>query len=293
MKEKLKRIVFPHTFLIFLLFNGSVAGLILIFRNNFETHPVAYFVYTLSSYMLITVCVRVPAIVKKIKDILHANKYTDMYLTDKDLRMRISLYRGLLITLVFAMFKIILGFVYKSSWFFAMAGYNVILSLMRFVIIYRSQKKGLSEYEERKRGLQSYRVCGWLVMILNIAVSVIIFMVIVQKETIHYNMIAAIGLAAFTFYCFTRAVMNMIKYRKGTNLVYAAVKRIDMVKAIVSVFTLQVTMLTTFEGKGETINVEQLNIFTGIIVIIAINTIGAMMLYRVKRDFNKLENKDK
>ena len=292
MKEKLKKVVFPNTFIVFLLFNVSVVGLILIFRYHLEKHPVGYVVYGVSSYMLITVCVRIPAIVKKIKETLHANKYTDMYLTDKDLRMRISLYRGLLITVAFAMFKIILGFVYDSSWFFAMAGYNVILSLMRFVLIYRSQKKGLSEYEERKRELQSYHVCGWLVMILNVAVSVIIFMVIVQKKTIHYNMIAAIGLAAFTFYCFTRAVMNMVKYRNGKNPVYAAVKRIDMVKAIVSIFTLQVTMLTTFEGNGEAINMGLLNTFTGVSVIIAINTIGALMIYRVRKDFYRLENKE-
>ena len=292
MKEKIKKVIFPHRFLIFLLFNCSILGLIVVFRYDLETHPVAYVVYTFSSYMLLTICVRVPAIVKKIKEMLHANKYTDMYLTDKDLRMRISLYRGLCITFVFAMFKIILGFIYDSSWFFAMAGYNVILSLMRFVLIYRSQKKGLSEYEERKRGLQSYKICGWLVMILNIAVSVIIFMVVVQKQTIKYNMIAAIGLATFTFYCFTRAIINMIKYRERKNPIHAAIKRIDMVKAIVSIFTLQVTMLTTFEGKNETLSLEGLNMFTGIIVIIAINTIGAMMLHGVQKDFNKLEYKE-
>ena len=129
----------------------------------------------------------------------------DMYLTNKDLRMQISLYRGLLITFVFAVFKIILGFVYDSSWFFAMAGYNIILSLMRFILFLQSQKKGLTEYEARVQGLQSYRVCGWLMMILNIAVSVIMFMVIVEKQTIQYNMIVAIGLATFTFYCFTKA----------------------------------------------------------------------------------------
>lgn len=292
MKEKFKKVVFPNSWFMFLLVNASIAGLILIFKYHLESHPVAYLIYSISFYMLITVCVRIPELVRKIKEKLHANKYTDMYLTDKDLRMRISLYRGLCITFVFAMFKIILGFVYDSSWFFAMAGYNVILSLMRFVLIYRSQKKGLSEYEERKRGLQSYKICGWLVMILNIAVSVIMFMIIVQKQTIKYNMIAAIGLATFTFYCFTRAVINMVKYRDRKNPVHAAIKRIDLVKAIVSVFMLQVTMLTTFDGNGKNINAEGLNMLTGMIVILVINTIGAMMLSGVQKDFYKLEHKE-
>ena len=288
--EMLKKIVFPPVFFVFLLVNISVAGLIFVFTQGMEREPLAYIIYTLSSYMLMTVCARVPGIVKRVKDALHENRYTDMYLTDKDLRMRISLYQGLLITFLFASYKIVLGFVYNSNWFFAMAGYNVILSLMRFVLIYRSQKKGFSEYEERKRGVQSYHVCGWLVMILNIAVSVIMFMVIVQKQTIHYDMIAAIGLATHTFYCFLRSLINMIKYRGRKNLIFAAVKRIDMVKAIVSVFILQVTMLCTFDTGAEWLDIRQMNMYTGIMVIIAINTIGAMMIAGAKKDLKELEN---
>ena len=290
LKEKVKKVLFPHAFLIFILFNVSLVGLILIFMNGLEAHPIAYLMYVISFYALVLVCVRIPGIVKWWKRKLHENKYTDMYLTDKDLRMRISMYRGLLITFIFAGFKIILGFVYDSSWFFAMAGYNVILSIMRFILVRQSQQKRLSEYEARKRGLQSYRVCGWLVMVLNIAVSVIMFMVIVQKQEIRYNMIVTIGLAAFTFYCFTMAIINMVKYRDRKNPIYAAVKRIDMVKAIVSIFTLQVAMLTVFNGQGESLDSNLMNTLTGVAVTIAINTIGALMIAGVRGDFRELEN---
>ncbi|MBQ8518478.1 MAG: hypothetical protein IJ455_02585 [Agathobacter sp.] len=281
-------LLFPHTFIVFLLFNLTVVGLIYIFVNHLEENLLAILFYVVAFYTLVVVCARIPEIVKGVKSGLYANKYSYTYLTDKDLRMRISMYRGLLINFCFATFKIILGFIYNSNWLFAMAGYNVILSLMRFVVIFRSQKKGLSETEEHRRGLQSYQVCGWLVMLLNIAVSVIMFMVIVQKQTIEYHMIVTIGLAAFTFYCFTMAVINMVKYRERTNPVYAAVKRIDMVKAIVSIFTLQVAMLTSFGGQGEAVDVGLMNTMTGLAVTIAINTIGAMMIAGVKKDFKEL-----
>lgn len=290
LKDKIKKILFPHELLIFLLFNISAAGLVFIFMNGMETHPLAYVMYMISFYTLVIICVRIPGIIKWWKRVLHENKYTDRYLTDKDLRMRISMYRSLLITFIFATFKIILGFIYDSSWFFAMAGYNVILSLMRFILIQQSQKKGISEYEERKRGLQGYRVCGWLMMVLNVAVSVIMFMVIVQRQVIQYNMIVTIGLAAFTFYCFTMAIINMVKYRDRKNPIYAAVKRVDMVKAIVSIFTLQVAMLTTFQGQGAELNTGLMNTLTGVAVTIAINTIAALMIAGVKGDFRELEN---
>lgn len=289
-------LLFPHTVIVFLLFNLTVAGLIYIFVNHLEENLIAILFYVVAFYTLVVVCARIPGIVKNVKAGVYANRYANAYLTDKELRMRISMYRGLLINFVFATFKIILGFLYNSSWLFAMAGYNVILSIMRFVVIFRSQAKGLSETEERRRGLQSYQVCGWLMMVLNIAVSVIMFMVIVQKQTIEYHMIVTIGLAAFTFYCFIMAIINMVKYRERTNPVYATIKRIDMVKAIVSIFTLQVAMLTSFGGQsGTTVGVQSdfdpnlMNTLTGIAVTIAINTIGAMMIAGVQKDFKELD----
>ena len=140
-KKTLKQVIYPHGFIIFALFNISLIGLVLIFMYGMEMHPISYVMYLLSFYTLIIVCARIPGIVKWWKRKLHENKYTDRYLTDKDLRMRISMYRGLLINFIFATFKIVLGFVYDSSWFFAMAGYNVILSLMRFLLVRQSQKR--------------------------------------------------------------------------------------------------------------------------------------------------------
>lgn len=286
-KESIRKLIFLPSIVIFLLFNFSVVSLVYVFRQGWDTHLVAIFLYVVAFYTLLVICVRIPGIVKRVKTALHENKYANTYLKDKDLRMRISMYRGLLISFVFATFKVILGFVYNSAWLFAMAGYNVILSLMRFVVVFRSQKKGLSVQEERRRGLQSYQVCGWLVMVLNVAVSVVMFMVIVQKQTIEYPMIVAIGLAAYTFYCFTMAVINMIKYRERKNPAYSAIKRIDMVKAIVSVFTLQVAMLTTFNGQGG-MDVGLMNTITGLAVTVAINTIGAFMIAGGKKDLKTI-----
>lgn len=284
-----KVLLFPHTFVIFLLFNVTVVGLIYIFLKNLQENFLAIIFYVFAFYTLVVVCARIPGIIKKVKTKAYANKYTSAYLTDKDLRLRLSMYRGLLINLCFATFKIVLGFIYNSSWLFAMAGYNVLLSIMRFIVIYRAQKKGLSETEAKRRGLQSYYVCGWLMLVLNIAVSVIMFMVIVQKQTIEYHMIVTIGLAAFTFYCFTMAVINMVKFRDRTNPVYATIKRVDMAKAIVSIFTLQVAMLTSFGGQGEELNASLMNTLTGIAVTVAINTIGAMMIYGAQKDFKEVK----
>lgn len=293
-----KILLFPHKFIIFLLVNLTIAGLIYIFINQLQENLLAILFYVVAFYTLVVVCARIPELVKSAKTGVYANKHANKYLSDKDLRLRLSMYRGLLVNFCFATFKIVLGFVYNSSWLFAMAGYNVVLSLMRFLVIIRSQKKARDEDEKQLIGLHSYEICGWLMMILNIAVSVIIFMVIVQKQTIQYHAIVTIGLAAFTFYSFTMAIINFIKFRDRKNPVYAAVKSIDLVKAIVSIFTLQVAMLTSFGNEANSefatstmteAEVGMFNTLTGVAIVIAINTIAALMIANVKKDYKKLE----
>ena len=62
-KEEIKKLVFPHEFIIFLIFNISVVGLIFVFEKGLEAHWFAYPLYIFSFYVLITVCIRVPGIV--------------------------------------------------------------------------------------------------------------------------------------------------------------------------------------------------------------------------------------
>ena len=277
-----RNLLFPHTVVVFLMFNLTIAGLLYIFLNRLENSVVASCCYGVAFYSLVIVCARIPRIVKKVNGGLHANKYTHRYLTDSELRMNMSMYRGLIINAVFAVFKVVLGIISNSPWLYAMAGYNTILSLMRFVVVFRSRKKNLTPEKEQRRNLRSAQVCGWLMLILNIAISVIMYMVIVMKQTIVYHEIIVIALAAYTFYCFTMAIINVVKYRKK-NPAYFTIKRIDLAKAIVSIFTMQVAMLTQFGGE-DGFNIGLMNTLTGTAVTIAINTIAALMLHQVSKE---------
>lgn len=133
--EKWKRVfwklLFPKTSLIFLLFNISLVSLIYVFSGEKSYEIVAYISYLVSAYTLTVVCVRIRKIVRKIKKRIYANKHANMLLTEKELQIRISLYGGLLANICFAIFKVVVGVLYQSKCFLAMAGYNTILSIMQ------------------------------------------------------------------------------------------------------------------------------------------------------------------
>lgn len=285
-KEVVKGILFPHTFLVFVLFNLTVMGLVFIFMNNWHQTILAYIFYAFSFYTLVIVGVRIPRLVKNIKEGLYSNKFTHRYMTDKEYRAKFSVYRGLAINLAFAIFKVVIGFVYKTPWLFAMAGYQTIMSLMRLAMVLSERKKVEGEEKKLIRGLKSYHVCSWFMLLLNIAISVIVFMVVFQGQTIVYHEIMVIGLAAFTFYCFITAVINLGKFRRRTNPFYAAIKRIDMAKAFVSLFTMQVAMLTAY-GQSGTVNVTFLNAMTGVAVCLSILGMTVLMLKGISDDYKE------
>lgn len=283
------KLLFPNKIIIFFMVNVSAALLVWAFVGKTCPEAVAYFSYALSAYALTVVCARMPEVIKKFKQYLYKNKYSNKLLTDKDLRIRISLHGGLIVNVSFAIFKVVVGILYQSGWLFAMAGYNTILSIMRFVLVRRDQndKKVASDYERRLHGLQSYKVCGWFMLLLNFAISVIVGMVVVDKQTIAYPGFMIYAIAAFTFYCITMAIINMVKYWHRQNPVFSAVKRIGMAKALVSIFTMQVAMLTQFGSGDASIN-KIFNIATGSCVCIIITIMAILMLIDVKKDYKEM-----
>lgn len=283
------KLLFPNKVLIFFLVNISAALLVYAFCAEERPEAAAYVSYGFSAYALTVVCARMPELFEKIKKSLHDNKYTNRILNGKTLRIRISLYGGMVWNSGFAVFKVVMGILYQSKWLFAMAGYNVILSGMRFLLIYRdiNDRNEENDYEKRVRGLHSYKVCGWLMLLLNMAITVIVAMVVLDKHRIVYPGFMIYAIAAFTFYCMTMAIINMVKYWQRHNPIFAAVKRIGMAKALVSLFTLQVAMITQF-GGADGINDRAMNGITGLAVCVITTLMAVLMLTGVKKDYERL-----
>lgn len=185
-----------------------------------------------------------------------------------------------------------MGVWYQTAWLFAMAGYSTILSSMRFILVYRdlTDKKTENEEEKRIRGLNSYKICGWLMLLLNIAISVIVIMVVFEKQEISYPGYMIYAISAYTFYYLIKAIRNIVRYWHRYNPVFSAVKRIELAKALVSLFTMQVAMLTQFGENGD-FSYQAANGATGFAVCIIINTMAALMLSGVKKDYALIEER--
>ena len=96
-------------------------------------------------------------------------------------------------------------------------------------------------------------------------------------------MITTIALAAYTFFTFTFAIINLVKYRKYNSPVYSAAKSISLIAGAVSMLTLETTMLTTF-GENESVLFRQIMLSsTGLLVIGFALTMAIIMIVKGKR----------
>lgn len=88
----------------------------------------------------------------------------------------------------------------------------------------------------------------------------------------------AISIAAYTFYKITMAVINMVKVRKMQPPILITIRNIGGADALVSMLTLQTTMLASFPGNGS-LDANRMNGVTGLAVCVLISVLEISMIY--------------
>jgi len=224
-----------------------VAAAFLIYSMVFlgtKTVP-AYISYILAFYTLTIWCLKIPKIIQFFRGFKNENKYAKRWLGDTHLRINVSLYTSLIWNTAYAVFQLCLGLYHSSFWFFGLFGYYISLAFMRFFLVRHTRK--FKAGEQVKAEIIRYRLCGIVFLIMNIALSLIIFFMVYWNRTFHHHEITAIAMAAYTFTSLVLAIINIVKYRKKGSPVYSASKAISLAAACVSMLTLESTMLTTFD----------------------------------------------
>ncbi len=268
--------------------------ILLVFSLLYKDYKVvAYFSYVLSFYTLLIWCLRIPSIIKYFKFLKEKNKYINKLTSDIVLRNNIVMYFTFFWNVTYALFQLSLGLINNSFWFFSLAIYYLCLALIRFYLVDYTRNNKIKD--NLKDEFIHYRMCGFILLILNIIISIIIFfMVFMDKSFLHHEIIT-IAIATYTFVTFGYAIYNIIKYRKVGSPVLSAGKAVRLAQALVSMLTLEATMLSTFGSDSLDITTKRIFlIITGTFVSTLIVLIAIYMIIRSNktlRMLNEDENK--
>lgn len=277
----IKKLLFPRLWMIIILLGVSVFGLLSILINHNDLTVFAYFLYMISAYTLIVIVIKILGVYLQIKTKIYKNKYIQKYINDKQYRGEIMIYIGLLMNLIYVIFRMTTAYIYQSVWFLSIGFYYFVLCLVRFHLL-RKVKKTLNN----KKQLYTYKMTGYLIILLNIAMlGMIIQMMVGNKSYIYPGYIIYVS-ALYTFYDFINAIINIITYKKFNNPILSASKLLNLTGAMMSVYTLQTAMLSQFSINQQQFT-DMMNTITGISVIILTFVIALYMIITAQQSINR------
>ena len=135
--------------------------------------------------------------------------------------------------------------------------------------------------------LKKYRACGWIFLLMNLALALIVFFMVYWNRTFEHHMITAIAMAAYTFTAFTTAIIGVVKYRKYNSPAFSASKAISFASACVSMLTLTSTLLNTFDDGS--MGTFERKIMLGCVGFAVSGVVVAMAIYMIVQSTKKMK----
>ncbi len=283
-----KAFLFPHIAIMIILI--PIATVFLVYSMVFlGTESVtAVISYVLAAYTLTVWCIKIPRLIRFLKTVKDENKYARIWQDDTRLRMNVSLYGTLIWNTAYALLQLGMGFWHHTFWFYSLAGYYIALAVMRFFLVRHTSRHKPGEL--MKEELIKYRACGIVLLLMNLTLALIIFFMVYWNRTFHHHEITTIAMAAYTFTSLTMAIMNVLKYRKYNSPVYSASKAISLASALVSMLTLESTMLTTFGDATVTLTARRIMLgISGGVISLLIIVMAIYMIFKGNKKIRLLE----
>lgn len=291
MKHKLKKIglslLFPHPALLVLFAIVSAVLLIYTFVKGHSEHPMAYATYVFSFYSLSVICIRIPTIIRFFKNFKNNNKYLSRYASDASLRIKISLYGNFAFNAGYAVFQLALGIWHSSVWYFAFAAYYFLLAIMRLFLLRDVHSTAPDQAIEAQ--WRRYRFCGIMLVVMNLALSAIVWMISVQGHEIVHHQITTIAMAASTFTLMTLAIVNVVRYSKFKSPLFSAAKTISLATSAVSMLTLENAMLSAFGTQDDADFKSLMTLLTGLAVTAFVLGMGIYMIILASKRIKKIK----
>lgn len=274
-----RAIFLPPTWFRWLFGAASLVAVTCVFLFRLQNGAIAYAAFLASAlglYYLITVTV-IP-LARKIKAQLMRNRYVRRYYEDAVFNARVSLYRGMLINILYAAFKLVTGICFRSEWFIAIAVYYGILITLKFTLVHQDLRflRRNTAPDERTQW-KSYRRIGWLMLLMNVGLSGITVQVVAHSRSYSYPGTIIFVMAAYSFYRIVIAVTRLWKDRESRSPIFSAARVIDVSFAVTAMFTLQTAMFASFAKELDT---RMPNIITGTATALIITALAVIMIVR-------------
>ena len=211
------------------------------------------------------------------------------YFQNKENRLNFTIICSFLITLVFVLFNGFLGLYEHSFWHGSVCFYYLILLSVKAIIIVCEQKiKNNDENQKNITRKKFFLSTSILLFIINLSLIAPITLMVLNQKVVNIGLISAITIAAYTTYKVIISIFNYTKNRKSSNLSYRQIRTINLIDAILSILTLQNTLILVNGGSGSDsmLILSAISSFVGFAIIIFISILSLVKYFNEKNKNN-------
>ena len=201
------------------------------------------------------------------------------YRNDLWFRAEAAVQLSVIVNAFYAIYQTIQGIRFQSIWFGMLAVYYVMLTGTRLAIVRFLRPDATDGREELRR----YRTCGWLLLILTLAVLGLGALVnFAGKHPVYPgSMIYVVG--AFTLFTVVSGITSAFAYRKLESPLISASKAVAVACSLVSLYSLQAAALALTCTGDRTWIRQVMNVVSALIIFIIVSWMAIHIIVRATR----------
>lgn len=171
------------------------------------------------------------------------------------------------------------GIITNSLWLITMAAYYIIIGTMRFSVIFYEKNNKTKNFNDE---LFVKSFSGYMFLLLSVVLISTTCLAVRENIGLRYHKYMMIAIAAYTFTKIVWAIIRQYKSRRCDSPVLITIRNISFADALASLFSLQRSMLASFEGMANS-NIRLFNILTGTAVCLSIVILGINLIKKEKK----------
>lgn len=190
------------------------------------------------------------------------------------------------VTVLFALYNGFLGIRLSSVWHGSICVFYLLLVAVRGTILL-TEKKNITRSEQEKayHRRKTAVISSVMLLTLNIALILPISLMVILEKPVNMGTIPSIAFATYTTYKITMASVHIRKQkRKNNNILVAELRAINFIDAMVSVLTLQNTLITVNQAENSNDMLILSAVSSAVIYIVIVLTSVNLTVKAIKKN---------
>lgn len=177
------------------------------------------------------------------------------------------------VTILFALYNGFLGIRLSSVWHGSICVFYLLLIAIRGMILLNEKRNTMrSESQSAYCRGKTFAISSVILLVLNLALILPISLMVTFEKPVNMGLIPAIAMAAYTTYKITMASIHIRKQKRSRcgNILITELRTINFIDALVSILTLQNTLIMVKQTKSSAKDMTTLSAVSSAAIYIVI-----------------------